>query len=833
MDHTVARLFWDLMRLQDEKLKAEEKQVKAVATLMKDMMQVEEERREAEREAEEKVRAERDKTKKILNGLTEAVVVLSKDHVIEDANDSFLRDFGSGRSSILGKTCFETIFDRKSACEDSLCPFVNPALATLKTYQREITFQRNGEPVYYEVIYSPLRDEEGNYASCLVSMRDITHRKRLELDLEKSQKKYWKLFQNARDGIVLFNLHGQILETNFSLGRMLGYSREDLEQMGIADLAENTSKRILSDHLEDLEVMGFVSAELDFVRKSGASIPVEANVAWLPEEEVFEAMVRDISVRKKLEEFRKDYSEQLEQEVDERTKQLQLSQQETHRQKEIAEGIIYGSPTPMFVLDNEHRVTHWNRACEKLTGHKSEGMIGTDQHWKPFYPQKRPTLADLIMNGDVEAIHRLYDEMKLRESSMVEGAYEAEHYFPHLGDEGTHLYFNAAPIKDERGNIQGAIVTYQDFSERVKMTREIRRREAFARNLIQNSIDGILATDSEGKIVIFNEAAANILGYSADELIGRMRYTQILSREATQNIRNAFYTNNYGPKGKIINMETEMLNKEGAPIPVRVSGTLLYQKKKEVGSVVSLQDLREILRLQKEKAEAERMAAIGQTVAGLAHYIKNILNGLKGGAYVINSAMKKNDIKNVGNGWRIVGKNIDQITNIVMDMLVYSKERKPEYQMVDPNELALDVIELMKERAEGAGVSIVQDLKPGLEKVSMERTGIHRCLLNLVSNAIDACSLEGIMERKGVVTVRTDRTEGSAVRFQVIDNGTGMTEETKKKLFTGFFSTKGYQGTGLGLPVTQKIVKEHDGELSFESQSGEGTTFTVLLPEKE
>jgi PAS domain S-box-containing protein len=142
----------------------------------------------------------------------------------------------------------------------------------------------------------------------------------------------------------------------------------------------------------------------------------------------------------------------------------------------------------MFVLDGDHKVTHWNRACEKLTGHKSEGMIGTDQHWKSFYPQKRPMLADLIMNGDVETIHRLYDEMHLRESPMVEGAYEAEHYFPHLGEEGTHLYFNAAAIKDETGNIQGAIVTYQDFSERVKMTREIRRREAFARNLIQNSI---------------------------------------------------------------------------------------------------------------------------------------------------------------------------------------------------------------------------------------------------------------------------------------------------------------------------------------------------------
>jgi PAS domain S-box-containing protein len=422
--------------------------------------------------------------------------------------------------------------------------------------------------------------------------------------------------------------------------------------------------------------------------------------------------------------------------------------------------------------------------------------------------------------------------MSLRQSPLVEGAYEAEHYFPHLGEGGTHLFFNAAPIKDDTGEMQGAMTTYQDFSERVRMTQELSRREAFVRNLIQNSIDGILATDREGRIVIFNRAIEEILGYFHDEIIGES-YKEILSREMTKKVRAAFYGEEYGPPGKIINMEFEMLNKWGEPIPVRLSGTLLYQKKREVGSVVFIQDLREILKLQREKAQAERMAAIGQAVAGLAHYIKNILNGLKGGAYVINSAMKKKNLELVADGWRMVEKNINQITNIVMDMLVYSKERKPVYEAVDPNELVMDVLVLMKERARLANVSLEHDLSPELKSVSMDRTAIHRSLLNLVSNAIDACTLEGIMGDRGLVKVKTDRPEGWAVRFQVIDNGTGMTEETQEKLFTGFFSTKGYKGTGLGLPVTQKMVKEHNGELSYETQPGKGSTFTLMLPERQ
>ena len=133
------------------------------------------------------------------------------------------------------------------------------------------------------------------------------------------------------------------------------------------------------------------------------------------------------------------------------------------------------------------------RIISYAAGYKSDEMIGTDRHWEPFFPKKRPIMADLIIEGDTETIHELYDDMKLRKSTMVEGAYEAEYYFSHLGEEGTHLYFNAAPIKDEKGNTQGAIVTYQDFSERVKMTQKLKRREAFVQNLIQNSIDGIIA----------------------------------------------------------------------------------------------------------------------------------------------------------------------------------------------------------------------------------------------------------------------------------------------------------------------------------------------------
>lgn len=834
IDKNSAEFFWELAIIEAENLHKEQwdKKIKAVSGLFNDLIRLEQEKMEIAQEMKRKIKAEKDFTMSILNNLPDAVLVLNDRLETENANSTFVNEFNLKDASITGKKCFELIHNRNERCPSNKCPISYLERNEQKSVHTEMMIKRQEGELYYEVHVEPIADYERS-ERFLFTFINITNRKQLELELKRSREKYRKLFLDAKDGIILFDKNGVILEANVSLYRMLSYSINEITKMKIWELGHGTSRKILSDHLEDLQLMGYVPIEMDFCRKDGTVLPVEVSLLYLSEEDIFQAIVRDITIRKKLEKAQKQYSEQLEREVEKRTHELRESQKEIMKQKRYAEGIIYGSPIPMFVLDKNHRITYWNKACERLTGYTAEEMIGTDNQWMPFYPQKRPLLADLVIEGDIEGIHRLYDSMNLRESPMVEGAYEAEHYFPHLGPNGTHLYFNAAPIKDENDTVQGAIVTYQDFSERVRMTQEIKRREMFVRNLIENSIDGIIATDKEGKIVIFNRAASEMLGFNPDEIIGKISYKEILSPEMTKKVRKAFYGKEWGPKGKIINMEAEIINIKGEPIPVRFSGTLLHQKGKEVGSVVFIQDLREILRLQKEKEQAERLAAIGQTVAGLAHYIKNILNGLQGGAYVINSALKKSDMGLIEKGLKMMNKNIDQITNIVMDMLVYSKERRPKYEFVDPNELTKDVIELMQERARLANVELIPQLSEGISPVPMDRTAIHRCLLNLVSNAIDACTLEGIMMGNGKVTIRTFKPQGWAVGFEVIDNGTGMDEETQKRLFTGFFSTKGYKGTGLGLPVTQKIVKEHGGELSFVSSPRKGTKFTLLLPEKD
>jgi signal transduction histidine kinase len=229
--------------------------------------------------------------------------------------------------------------------------------------------------------------------------------------------------------------------------------------------------------------------------------------------------------------------------------------------------------------------------------------------------------------------------------------------------------------------------------------------------------------------------------------------------------------------------------------------------------------------------ESERLAAIGQTVATLAHAIKNIIGGLKGGMYVMEKGMELDNKVYLSQGWEMLKGNVDKIKNLSMDLLSYAKERTPDYQRCNPNQPLRDVLQLMSGRAEECGILLRAELDENLDDILMDPEGIHCCLLNLVSNALDACLCGDSCGRAAEVVLRSGRKDFWGVEYQVADNGCGLDRETKEKIFRAFFSTKGSKGTGLGLMITKKIITEHGGEIGLESEEGEGTVFTVRLPD--
>jgi signal transduction histidine kinase len=242
-------------------------------------------------------------------------------------------------------------------------------------------------------------------------------------------------------------------------------------------------------------------------------------------------------------------------------------------------------------------------------------------------------------------------------------------------------------------------------------------------------------------------------------------------------------------------------------------------------------------RLVEEKSrrllEAERLAAVGQTVAGLAHAVKNIAGGLTGGMFVLEKGIELRNEKYLKEGWEMVKGNVGRIKAVALDLLNYAKEREPGWERCDPNRPAREVHDLMLPRARELGVILELDLDDALPQAWLDPEEVHRCLLNLVTNAIDSCVGMDCSVVEGRVTVKSSGEEGWAVVYHVTDNGCGMDEETKSKIFQRFFSTKGSRGTGLGLMIAKKIVDEHGGVIAFQSEKGKGTQFTIRLPVRE
>ena len=276
---------------------------------------------------------------------------------------------------------------------------------------------------------------------------------------------------------------------------------------------------------------------------------------------------------------------------------------------------------------------------------------------------------------------------------------------------------------------------------------------------------------------------------------------------------------------------TKPINDDALEIALKRANEKIFLKSKMKEYTENLEQLVE--EKTNELLGAERLAAVGQTVAGLAHAIKNVVSGLKGGAFVLEKGIEFDNQKYLLQGWEMVKGNLGKIGNMTLDLLNYSKERVPEYRPCDLNQPARDVFDLMFQEAERRGVTLEKSLDKKLNEGWIDTDGIHRCILNLVSNAIDACTDISCLHGEGRVIIKTLKTDGWAVEYQVIDNGCGMDKETEKKIFEQFFSTKGSSGTGLGLMITKKIIDEHKGLIECVSKKGKGTKFIIRLPHKE
>ena len=229
----------------------------------------------------------------------------------------------------------------------------------------------------------------------------------------------------------------------------------------------------------------------------------------------------------------------------------------------------------------------------------------------------------------------------------------------------------------------------------------------------------------------------------------------------------------------------------------------------------------------KLKEDQRELMLLGQSIAILSHGIKNILEGLEGGAYVVDEGIKTKDMRLSAKGWQIVKKNIQEISTVVQNVLYTSKKRSLNLKKVSPIDLAAEVKERYQEKAASKGIDLGVAFNPDLNETILDPSGIRKMLNNLVLNAMEACQRDED-QKNHFVEIRADFYDKWHFMFEVVDDGIGMDAETRKDIFKEFFSTKG-EGTGLGLAVVSKAVKEHGGKIEVVSSPGKGSMFRVVL----
>jgi|GEM_PF-2797761 len=353
----------------------------------------------------------------------------------------------------------------------------------------------------------------------------------------------------------------------------------------------------------------------------------------------------------------------------------------------------------------------------------------------------------------------------------------------------------------------------------------IRQSRSLRVNLIRNSFDGIIASNPDDVVTIFNHQAHSILGYDETEVVGIRKWQDLLPPRLSRDLYSPLDRDSTAGLFGFFRKEFTITTKRGNSIPVRASGVRLREGETDLGKVFFLQDMREIDRLRAGLIQAERLAATGQAVASISHSIRNILGAVNGGLHIFRLGRTEKSEADIECGWEMVERNTAIISELVKDLLNFAKERKLEFEECDPVGFLGHVASAMKPKAKERNVKIIVDADRAVETILIDPYALNQCLGNLLSNAIDAIPPAD----PGEVRLSLSKNHGQII-FTVTDNGSGMSPAIRKKIMKGMFSTKGSKGTGLGLVVAQKIVNEHKGQLHVESRENEGSTFTVCLP---
>ena len=370
-----------------------------------------------------------------------------------------------------------------------------------------------------------------------------------------------------------------------------------------------------------------------------------------------------------------------------------------------------------------------------------------------------------------------------------------------------------------------------DIPTRGGLEAKLQRTNAFLRNLIFSAVDGVIASDKKGKILIFNEAATKVFGYTIDEALNTVNVREIYPGKNAFEVMQNLRSDDYGGKGKLRFYQVDVISKDGVIIPISLNAAIVYENGQEVATIGFFHDLREQLRMKEELEktqlqllQSEKMASLGKLAAGVAHQLNNPLGGITLFAKLI---MEEYDLEDgAKEDLNRILKDANRCRDTVRELLEFTRQTRHLMRPNDVNRALTRTLFLLESQTLFQNIDIVKDLDASIPPVYGDIQQLNHLFMNIILNAAQA------MEGKGKLTIKSHLlSDAERVCIEISDTGSGIPEDVLPHIFEPFFTTKEEgKGTGLGLSLAYRIVENHGGHIKAESKPDEGTKFLIELP---
>jgi len=465
-------------------------------------------------------------------------------------------------------------------------------------------------------------------------------------------------------------------------------------------------------------------------------------------------------------------------------------------------------PHRMIVLSRDYRVL---AACSHVNSTPDAAMLGRFCH-EVFFRRSDPC-ADCAVKTVWETGRPAWSHRR----DEISGA-----------EKVSCLY--AYPLLSG-GEVEAVVSMELDLPPVTRVEEQLQRSNALLRNLIISALDGVIAADKRGKVIIFNDAAAEIFGYTVNEALEHLDVRNIYPDGMERAVMRQLRSDVHGGRGKLRSYQVEILHRDGRRIPINLNAAIVYEGSTEVATIGFFHDMRDTLRMKKELEktqlqllQAEKMASLGKLAAGVAHQLNNPLGGV---VLFTKLVLEDYDLPpGVREDLGRVLNDAERCRETVKELLEFTRQTRHLMRPHDVNQAISRTLFLLMSQSLFQDITIETEFDPQLPTVHSDIQQMNHLFMNIILNAAQALS------GRGRLTIRTAYVpESGCARIEIADTGPGIPPDVLPHIFEPFFTTKDEgQGTGLGLSLVYGIVENHGGRIKAFSELGQGARFVIELP---